>query len=76
MLQYIPARGDNVIGVVIAKAGDAYRVDIGSSEPASLSYLAFEGSTKRNRPDVKVLFELVGDTHTLVCFSVLSDQIY
>jgi exosome complex component RRP40 len=52
--QYIPARGDSVIGIVMAKGGDNFRVDIGSSEPASLSYLAFEGATKRNRPDVKV----------------------
>ena len=54
IFQYIPARGDNVIGVVTAKAGDIYRVDIGASETAALSYLAFEGATKRNRPDVKV----------------------
>ena len=30
------------------------RVDIGTAEPASLSYLAFEGATKRNRPNVTV----------------------
>ncbi|PSN35476.1 Exosome complex component RRP40 [Blattella germanica] len=29
-------------------------VDIGSSEKVSLSYLAFEGATKSNRPDIKV----------------------
>ena len=52
--QYVPARGENVIGIVTSKAGDAFRVDIGTSEPASLSYLGFEGATKRNRPDVKV----------------------
>ena len=28
------------------------RVDIGTSEPASLSYLAFESATKKNRPNV------------------------
>ena len=27
--RYIAARGENVIGVVIAKAGDTFRVDIG-----------------------------------------------
>lgn len=43
-----------MIGIVMAKGGDNFRIDIGSSEPASLSYLAFEGATKRNRPDVKV----------------------
>lgn len=41
--------------MVLFKAGDIFRIDIGTSEPASLSYLAFEGATKRNRPDVKVV---------------------
>ena len=52
-----------------------YRVDIGTSEPASLSYLAFEGATKRNRPNVNVgdivyAKLLVASSHTeaeLVC---------
>jgi len=52
--RYVAARGENVIGVVVAKAGDIFRVDIGTSEPASLSYLAFEGATKKNRPAVAV----------------------
>ena len=29
-------------------------MDIGASEQASLSYLGFEGASKRNRPDVQV----------------------
>lgn len=52
--RYIPAKGDNVVGVVMAKQGDYFRVDIGGSSPASLSYLAFEGATKRNRPILNV----------------------
>uniref|UniRef100_A0AAG5DHS9 Exosome complex component RRP40 n=1 Tax=Anopheles atroparvus TaxID=41427 RepID=A0AAG5DHS9_ANOAO len=52
--RYVPSRGELVVGVVIAKAGDIFRVDIGSSETASLSYVAFEGATKKNRPDVNV----------------------
>lgn len=52
--RYIPTKGDNVIGVVTAKAGDVFRVDVGGSEQASLSYLAFDGASKKNRPDVKV----------------------
>ncbi|XP_014231623.1 exosome complex component RRP40 [Trichogramma pretiosum] len=52
--RYIPSQGENVVGVVTQKAGDLYKVDIGASEPAVLSYLAFEGSSKRNRPDVQV----------------------
>ena len=54
-LQYAAARGDNVLGIITSKAGDIFKVDIGTSEQASLSYLAFEGATKRNRPDVKVI---------------------
>ena len=52
--RYVATRGENVIGVVLAKIGDIFRVDIGTAEPASLSYLAFEGATKRNRPNVSV----------------------
>ncbi|XP_058806163.1 exosome complex component RRP40 [Phymastichus coffea] len=52
--RYIPSQGENVVGIVTQKAGDIFRVDIGASEPASLSYLAFEGASKRNRPDVQV----------------------
>uniref|UniRef100_U5ERV0 Exosome complex component RRP40 n=1 Tax=Corethrella appendiculata TaxID=1370023 RepID=U5ERV0_9DIPT len=52
--RYVPNRGEIVIGAVTAKAGDIFRVDIGASEPASLSYVAFEGATKKNRPDVNV----------------------
>ncbi|NXT75310.1 EXOS3 protein, partial [Zapornia atra] len=53
-LQYVPVKGDRVIGIVTVKAGDVFKVDVGGSEQASLSYLAFEGATKRNRPNVQV----------------------
>jgi exosome complex RNA-binding protein Rrp4 len=43
-----------VIGIVTTKSGDVFKVDVGGSEQASLSYLAFEGATKRNRPNVQV----------------------
>ncbi|XP_036611504.1 exosome complex component RRP40-like [Trichosurus vulpecula] len=52
--RYVPVKGDHVIGIVTAKSGDLFKVDVGGSEPASLSYLAFEGATKRNRPNVQV----------------------
>ena len=29
-----------------------FQVDIGTSEPATLSYLAFEGATKKNKPSI------------------------
>ncbi|XP_043473089.1 exosome complex component RRP40 [Leptopilina heterotoma] len=52
--RYVPNRGESVVGIVTQKAGDIFKVDIGSSEQASLSYLAFEGASKRNRPDVQI----------------------
>ncbi|XP_050815086.1 LOW QUALITY PROTEIN: exosome complex component RRP40 [Gopherus flavomarginatus] len=52
--RYVPVKGDHVIGIVTLKAGDIFKVDVGGSEQASLSYLAFEGATKRNRPNVQV----------------------
>ncbi|KTF90079.1 hypothetical protein cypCar_00024548 [Cyprinus carpio] len=52
--RYVPAKGESVIGVVTSKSGDIFKVDVGGSEQASLSYLAFEGATKRNRPNVQV----------------------
>lgn len=52
--RYIPVRNDPVVGVVTAKSGDIFRVDIGGSEQAALSYLSFEGASKKNRPDVNV----------------------
>ncbi|KAF7389250.1 hypothetical protein HZH66_010387 [Vespula vulgaris] len=52
--RYVPTRGENVIGIIIQKVGDLYKVDIGAKESAALSYLAFEGATKKNRPDVQV----------------------
>nr|XP_033772861.1 exosome complex component RRP40 isoform X1 [Geotrypetes seraphini] len=52
--RYVPVKGDHVIGIVTAKSGDVFKVDVGGSEQASLSYLAFEGATKRNRPNVQV----------------------
>ncbi|XP_056150001.1 exosome complex component RRP40 [Lampris incognitus] len=52
--RYVPTKGESVIGIVTVKSGDVFKVDVGGSEQATLSYLAFEGSTKRNRPNVQV----------------------
>lgn len=54
--QYVPASQEAVIGTVIARHGEGYRVDIGSAHHASLDALAFESATKRNRPNLKVRF--------------------
>jgi len=52
--RYVPTRGDNVIGVVVNKLGDYFKVQIGSSEEASLSSIAFQGATKKNKPNVQI----------------------
>lgn len=52
--RYIPERDEFVIGIVINKSMDFFKIDIGSSEPAILSYLAFEGATKKNRQKVEI----------------------
>ncbi|XP_003738104.1 exosome complex component RRP40 [Galendromus occidentalis] len=51
--KYWPARGDCVIGCILQKAGENYRVNIWGPEPATLSPFSFEGATKRNKPNLK-----------------------
>ena len=54
--QYIPAAQEAVVGVVVGKNGaEGFRVDIGGPHNANLDALAFEGATKRNRPNLKVV---------------------
>ncbi|CAH8656767.1 unnamed protein product [Schistosoma guineensis] len=53
---------DKVIGVVMKKAGESFVVDIGCASPAILNYLSFEGSSKKNRPDINagdVLYAMI-----------------
>nr|ODN99933.1 exosome complex component RRP40 [Cryptococcus depauperatus CBS 7855] len=52
--RYIPAQKDMVLGTVIARHAEGYRVDLGSSQMAQLDALAFEGATKRSKPNLKV----------------------
>jgi exosome complex component RRP40 len=53
-LQYIPSSKESVLGTIIARHAEGYRVDIGSSQMAQLDALAFEGATKRSKPNLKV----------------------
>lgn len=53
-MQYVPHPPEPVLGIVIARHAEGYRVDIGSSQAAALDALAFEGATKRNKPNLKV----------------------
>lgn len=52
--RYVPKKGDVVVGIVTAKRGDLLKVDIGSSELASLLLSAFEGATKKRKPNVNI----------------------
>ncbi|TFK81453.1 exosome complex exonuclease RRP40 [Polyporus arcularius HHB13444] len=52
--RYAPAPQESVVGVVVSRSGENWRVDIGSAHMATLDGLAFEGATKRNRPNLKV----------------------
>jgi exosome complex component RRP40 len=47
------ATDDVVIGVIKERAGENYKVDINSPYSAIMSLMAFDGATKRNRPDLK-----------------------
>ncbi|KAJ7025339.1 exosome complex exonuclease RRP40 [Mycena alexandri] len=51
---YVPAAQESVIGVVLQKVGEGFRVEIGSAHAASLDGLAFQGATKRNKPNLKI----------------------
>lgn len=50
--RYTPVLGDQVVGVILDKLSEEYRVDIGGSAPALLPLLAFDGATHRNRPNL------------------------
>mmetsp|Transcript_69281 Transcript_69281/g.192945 ORF Transcript_69281/g.192945 Transcript_69281/m.192945 type:complete len:231 (+) Transcript_69281:61-753(+) len=52
--RYIPRAGDVVVGVVLHRGADMYKVDIRAPSPAFLSALAFNGATKRNRPALEI----------------------
>ncbi|CAB3407708.1 unnamed protein product [Caenorhabditis bovis] len=63
--RYIPNEGDRVIGIVVSKIGDFFRLDIGTAELAVINFTNFEGATKRNRPNLKtgdIIYAQVFDT--------------
>lgn len=57
--RYQPLLHDRVLGIVEDRmgsdgaGGDLYRVQMGAGHTATLSSLAFEGATKRNKPSLK-----------------------
>ena len=54
LFQYVPVKDDTVIGIVTKTGAENFKIDIGSSMPAVLGNLSFEGATKRNRPNLQV----------------------
>eukprot|EP00743_Colponemidia_sp_Colp-15_P004534 GILK01004888.1.p1 GENE.GILK01004888.1~~GILK01004888.1.p1 ORF type:complete len:243 (-),score=21.17 GILK01004888.1:84-812(-) len=52
--KYVAGMNDMVIGLITMKHTENYKVDIGGALPAILSTIAFEGATKRNRPNLQV----------------------
>ncbi|KIL67959.1 hypothetical protein M378DRAFT_177175 [Amanita muscaria Koide BX008] len=71
--RYIPAPQESVVGVVVQRLGESYRVDIGSAHYASLDMLAFEGATKRNRPNLKVCIRSIFSILWTVLYHLLSE---
>jgi len=51
--RYVPALDDMVVGVIKERHGDNYKVDIGSSQLATLSILSFEGASRKNKLNIK-----------------------
>lgn len=53
--QYVPAKRDNVIGVIVQRGTDQFKVSLQDhTRPVWLDYLAFENSTRRNRPNLQI----------------------
>ena len=64
--RYVSKLGDSVIGIIVERHAEEYRVNIGGSSVAVLPTLAFDGASKRNKPDLHV-----GDVvYCRICLSV------
>jgi exosome complex RNA-binding protein Rrp4 len=52
--RYVPVMDDVVIGVVASRHAENYKVDVGASSLVQLDALAFDGASKRNKPNLQV----------------------
>lgn len=53
--RYMPLEEDYVVGVVEERGAEAYKVDLlGATIGGTLGALAFDGATKRNRPNLQI----------------------
>ncbi len=50
----MPVVEDMVLGVVLEKHSETVKVDLGSASAAVLPMLAFEGASRKNRPNLNV----------------------
>ncbi|CAK4085000.1 unnamed protein product [Aphanomyces euteiches] len=51
--RYLPSVDDGVVGMIVDRNAEFYRVDIGGAAHATLGMLAFDGASKRNRPNLQ-----------------------
>eukprot|EP01133_Synstelium_polycarpum_P017532 gene17532-20922_t len=52
--RYVPQGEDMVVGIIVEKHAESFKVDIGCSSHAILSAYSFEGATKNNKPLLSV----------------------
>lgn len=52
--RYVPAVGDVVVGVVSDRNAEHYKLQLHSTTFATLPLLAFDGATKRNKPNISI----------------------
>lgn len=43
-----------MIGVIVSRHAENYKVDVGTSSNVQLDALAFDGASKRNKPNLQV----------------------
>jgi exosome complex component RRP40 len=51
--RYTPQTGDNVVGLVEDKMGEFYAINVFSGHTCIMNRFAFDGATKRNKPELK-----------------------
>lgn len=52
--RYVPQLNESVVGTVMSRFSEGYKIDIGAASYASLDSLAFAGASKRNRPHLEI----------------------
>lgn len=50
----MPSANDLVLGIITSRLSESYKVDIGCNLQATLNFAGFEGTTKKNRPNLTI----------------------